>query len=76
MIQLFNNGKNVNPSQIYQTVENSYKEREKRMLEENAKNKLTKEQKRKDEQEKIKLGLIKPKETKLKYSNMIQLLKE
>ena len=53
MIQLFNNGKNVNPSQIYQTVENSYKEREKRMLEENAKNKLTKEQKRIKFKEKI-----------------------
>ena len=35
--------------------------------------KIYHEQKRKDEQEKIKLGLIKPKETKLKYSNMIQL---
>ena len=53
MIQLFNNGKNVNPSQIYQTVENSYKERERRMLEENAKNKLTKEQKRIKFKEKI-----------------------
>ena len=35
--------------------------------------KIYHEQKRKDEQEKIKLGLMKPKETKLKYSNMIQL---
>ena len=46
MIQLFSNASFSNPSQIYQKVENSYKEREKRMLEENAKNTLTKEQKR------------------------------
>ena len=45
MIQLFN-GAIENPSQIYQKVENSYKERENRMLEENEKNKLTKEQRR------------------------------
>ena len=37
--------------------------------------KIYQEQKRKDIQEKIKLGLMKPKENKLKYSNMIQLFK-
>ena len=52
MIQLFN-GVIENPSQIYQKVENSYKEREKRMLEENEKNKLTKEERRKKFREKI-----------------------
>lgn len=52
MIQLFN-GAIENPSQIYQKVENSYKEREKRMLEENEKNKLTKEERRKKFREKI-----------------------
>ena len=52
MIQLFN-GAIENPSQIYQKVENSYKEREKRMLEENEKNKLTKEQRRIKFREKI-----------------------
>ena len=52
MIQLFN-GVIENPSQIYQKVENSYKEREKRMLEENEKHKLTKEQKRIKFREKI-----------------------
>ena len=46
MIQLFKNDSITNPSQVYQKVQNSYKEREKRMLEENAKNALTKEQKR------------------------------
>ena len=46
MIQLFKNESIVNPSQVYQTVQNSYKEREKKMLEENAKNALTKEQKK------------------------------
>ena len=46
MIQLFKNDSIINPSQVYQTVQNSYKEREKRMLEENAKNALTKEQKK------------------------------
>ena len=40
--------------------------------EKNSLKKIYHEQKRKDKQEKIKLGLIKPKETKLKYSNMIQ----
>ena len=52
MIQLFN-GAIENPSQIYQKVENSYKEREKRMIEENEKNKLTKEQRRIKFREKI-----------------------
>ena len=37
--------------------------------------KIYQEQKRKDIQEKLKLGLIKPKENKLTYSNMIQLFK-
>ena len=46
MIQLFKNDSIINPSQVYQTVQNSYKEREKKMLEENAKNTLTKEQKK------------------------------
>jgi len=46
MIQLFKNDSIINPSQVYQTVQNSYKEREKKMLEENAKNALTKEQKK------------------------------
>ena len=53
MIQLFSNASFSNPSQIYQKVENSYKEREKRMLEENAKNTLTKEQKKIKFKEKI-----------------------
>ena len=53
MIQLFSNASFSNPSQIYQKVENSYKEREKRMLEENAKNALTKEQKKIKFREKI-----------------------
>ena len=52
MIQLFKNDSIINPSQVYQKVQNSYKEREKKMLEENAKNTLTKEQK------KIKMKLI------------------
>ena len=46
MIQLFKNDSIINPSQVYQKVQNSYKEREKKMLEENAKNTLTKEQKK------------------------------
>ena len=46
MIQLFKNDSITNPSQVYQKVQNSYKEREKKMLEENAKNALTKEQKK------------------------------
>ena len=46
MIQLFKDESIVNPSQVFQTVQNSYKEREKKMLEENAKNALTKEQKK------------------------------
>ena len=37
--------------------------------------KIYQEQKRKDIQEKIKLGLVKPKENKLTYGNMIQLFK-
>ena len=53
MIQLFSNASFSNPSQIYQKVENSYKEREKRMLEENAKNTITKEQKKIKFKEKI-----------------------
>ena len=53
MIQLFSNASFSNPSQIYQKVQNSYKERENRMLEENAKNALTKEQKRIKFKEKI-----------------------
>ena len=55
MIQLFKNESIVNPSQVYQTVQNSYKEREKRMLEENAKNTLTKEQKKLKFRSKIEL---------------------
>ena len=46
MIQLFKNDSIINPSQVYQKVQNSYKEREQKMLEENAKNALTKEQKK------------------------------
>ena len=53
MIQLFSNASFSNPSQIYQKVQNSYKERENRMLEENAKNTLTKEQKKIKFKEKI-----------------------
>ena len=53
MIQLFSNASFSNPSQIYQKVQNSYKERENRMLEENAKNALTKEQKKIKFKEKI-----------------------
>ena len=30
MIQLLNNDSIINPSQVYQTVQNSYKEREKK----------------------------------------------
>ncbi len=53
MIQLFRNEAITNPSQMYQTVQNAYKEREKKMLEENEKNKLTKEQRRIKFREKI-----------------------
>ena len=46
MMQLFKNDTVTNPSQIYQTVKNSYIERENKMLETNAQNTLTKEQKK------------------------------
>ena len=32
MIQLFKNDSIINPSQVYQTIQNSYKEREKRIF--------------------------------------------